>query len=112
GRRSRGECFFPGGWPFGFFQKHELFAIFDAPLKPGKTYALDLNAVAPLAAGQARSTLKVDDRANLNPAIKVNQVGYLPDAPAKFGYLGDWLGSLGAFDFAPHATTFEVRDSA
>jgi hypothetical protein len=112
GRRSRGECFLPGGWPWGYFQKHELFAVFDAPLKSGKSYALDLNVVAPLGVGLSKATLKVDDRTSLNPAIKTNQVGYLPDAPAKFAYLGAWMGSLGAFDFGPHVGTFEVRDAA
>lgn len=112
GRRSRGECFYPGGWPWGYYQKHELFAEFELPLKAGKSYTLDLNAAAPLVSGQSRATIKIEDRENLNPAIKVNQVGYLPDVPAKYGYLGLWMGSLGALDYAPAARSFEVRDAA
>jgi endoglucanase len=112
GRRSRGECFLPAGWPYGYFQKHELFVAFDPPLKAGKTYEIDLNGIVPLVCGQARARIRVDDRTNVNPSLKVNQVGYLPDAPAKFGYLGAWLGSLGPFDFDPHAKSFEVRDAS
>jgi endoglucanase len=112
GRRSRGECFLPAGWPFGYFQKHELFVVLDRPLKVGKTYEIDLNAVMPLVSGRARAALVVDERSNVNPALKVNQVGYLPEAAAKFGYLGAWMGSLGPFDFVPHAPSFEVRDAS
>lgn len=112
GRRSRGECFLPGGWPWGYFQKHELFAIFDAPLKAGKAYALDLNGSAPMVVGLSEGSILIEDRLRVNPAIKANQIGYLPDAPAKFGYLGMWMGSLGALDFGPAAKTFEVRDAA
>jgi endoglucanase len=111
-RRTRGECFHPDGWPWGIYQKHELFAVFDAPLKAGKTYTLDLNASAPLTCGLSKASIAVDDKVNLNPALKASQVGYLPDAPAKYAYLGAWMGALGAFDFAPHAKTFEVRDAA
>jgi endoglucanase len=112
GRRSRGECFLPVGWPWGSFQKHELFVVLDCPLKAGKTYELDLNAVLPLALGRSRATIQIDDRTSVNPCLKVNQIGYLPEAPAKFGYLGAWMGSQGPFDFAPHAASFEVRDAS
>jgi hypothetical protein len=112
GRRSRGDCFYPDGWPYGYFLEHELFAVFDVPLKQGKTYTLDLNAAAPLTGGAPRASLRVVDRTTINPAIKVNQVGYLPGAAAKYAYLGAWMGSLGALDYGPWARAFEVRDAA
>lgn len=112
GRRSRGDCLYPDGWPWGCFLQHELFAVFDKPLKQGHTYSLNLNATAPLICGEAGATLAVNDRATINPALKVNQIGYLPDAPAKYAYLGAWMGSLGAYDFAAVASKFEVRDAA
>jgi len=111
GRRSRGECYHTDGWPLGYYQKHELFAQFDAPLKPGKTYALDLNSAAALTCGVATAKITIDDKTNNNPALKINQIGYLPDSPMKFAYLGEWMGSLGALDFAPDAKSFEVRDA-
>src|SRR4029079_9390346 len=49
--------------------------------------------------------------AAINPALKVNQIGYLPEAPAKYAYLGVWMGSLGAFDFSTVAKKFEFRDA-
>ena len=35
--------------------------------------------------------------------MKVNQVGYRADAPAKFAYLGMWLGAAGPADFSAFA---------
>jgi endoglucanase len=112
GRRSRGDCFYTDGWPYGYYLKHELFAVFDAPLKHGHAYTLDLNAVAPLTGAESRGQITPDDRTTINPAIKVNQIGYLPDAPRKYAYLGAWLGSLGALDYGSAAQRFEVRDAA
>jgi len=111
GRRTRGDCYYTDGWPYGFYLLHELFAVFEKPLKQGNTYTLDLNASAPLTCGQAKAEVLVDDRKNINPALKVNQIGYLPSAPAKYAYLGAWLGSLEALDFWPWAKEFQVRDA-
>lgn len=46
------------------------------------------------------AALEVDERASPCWSIKVNQVGYRADAPAKFAYLGMWLGAAGPADFA------------
>ncbi|HLX62513.1 MAG TPA: cellulase N-terminal Ig-like domain-containing protein, partial [Planctomycetota bacterium] len=110
GRRSRGDCFVTDGWPWKIYQQHELFAIFDKPLKQGHNYSLDLNSTAPLVCGANKIALEVDDRKALNPALKVNQIGYLPDAPGKYAYLGAWTGSLGAYDFGA-TPKFELRDA-
>ena len=112
GRRSRGDTFHPDGWPWTFYLQYELFLEFDKPIKSGHNYALDLNASAPLICGQSKIEFHADDRTSINPALKVNQLGYLPDAPAKYAYLGAWLGSLGACDFSSAAAHFEVRNAA
>ena len=36
-----------------------------------------------------------DENQTLSWALKVNQLGYLPDAPEKYAYLGSWLGAAG-----------------
>ena len=36
-----------------------------------------------------------DENQTISWALKVNQIGYLPDAPEKFAYLGAWLGGAG-----------------
>jgi hypothetical protein len=113
GRRSNLDFYAPRGWPWRFHQRHELFLLLPRATSPGKTYMVNLNTVPgkPVTCGQATLTLANDDRATLNLALKVNQVGYLPDAE-KYGYLGMWMGDAGACDFAAAATAFEVRDAA
>lgn len=110
GRASRGDCFQTDGWPYGHFLVHEVFAEFDKPLREGRAYTLDLNARTPLTSGSPRASLRVDSRATISPAIKVNQIGYLPDVPRRYAYLGAWMGSLGALDYGP-PPRFEVRDA-
>ena len=36
-----------------------------------------------------------DENQTISWALKVNQLGYLPDAPEKYAYLGSWLGAAG-----------------
>lgn len=112
GRRSNLDFYTPRGWPWQFHQRHELFLLLPKSMSPGKTYVVNLNSIAsqPVTCGQAAARLVNDDRAVPNLAIKVNQVGYLPDAE-KYGYLGLWMGDAGAYDFSAEATTFEVRDA-
>ena len=114
GRRSNLDFYIPRGWPWKYWQRHEVFLVLDKPVKQGKTYSIELNAKAgaPVTCGRSRATLKLDDRKTINLAIKVNQVGYLPDAPAKYGYVGMWAGELNAVDFAPFLKRFEIRDAS
>jgi hypothetical protein len=47
-----------------------------------------------------KATLHFDERSTVCWSLKVNQVGYRPDAPAKYAYLGMWLGGAGPADLA------------
>ena len=112
GRRSNLDFYEPSGWPWKVHQRHELFLLLPKPLSAGKTYVVELNTIPgqPVTCGQSSLRIVNDDRQALNLAIKVNQVGYLPDAE-KYGYLGLWMGDAGAYDFAESASSFEVRDA-
>jgi len=114
GRRSNLDFYIPKDWPWQFRQRHELFLILSKPMTSGHTYTINLNAKpgSPVTCGLSQATLRLNDRATLNLAIKVNQIGYLPGANKKYGYLGMWQGDLGAYDFGPYAKEFEVRDAA
>ena len=112
GRRSRGECFVTDGWPYGYLQRHELFVVLDRPLTAGRSYRVDLNATTPLTSGTSTAVITPDDRESVNPAIAVNQVGFLPQATRKYAYFGAWMGSAGPLDPGPFAARFEVRDAA
>jgi hypothetical protein len=66
------------------------------PLQPNTTYTLTVEGITDLSGNPMPATevpLAFDPDA-LNPNIKVNQVGYLPDGP-KWGYVGGYLGDLG-----------------
>lgn len=63
---------------------------------------------APMSAGVHRVELSglpsasfiVNERQTVCWSLKVNQMGYLPDAGKKYAYLGMWLGSGGACDLS------------
>jgi endoglucanase len=112
GRRSRGECFVTEGWPYGYLQTHELFVALDLPLSPGRSYIVSLNARLPLTSGVSSGVITLDDRVNVNPAIAVNQVGFLPQASRKYAYFGAWMGSLGPLDPGAFMDRFQVRDAS
>ena len=113
GRRSNLDAYISDGWPWHVLQRHELFLVLDVELKVGRTYAVNFNALpgAPAICGVAQASLRLDDTLSLNLALKVNQCGYLLEAPQKFAYFGMWMGDLNACDFASCAARFEVRDA-
>ena len=91
GRRSRLECYQPSGWPFQGFLEHCVFLDLARPLSDGDAISVE---VAPAVSAGARTASFVFDSAkSLSQSVKVNQVGYLPDAP-KIAYVGRWLGSF------------------
>ena len=75
------------------------------PMEEGKT--LRLSVTRHRFEGRERDLAMVLPKA-LSDAIKVNQVGYLPDSRIRFAYLGKWLGTGGALD--AKADAFEVID--
>lgn len=57
--------------------------------------------------------LRYDELKTVSRAIKVNQEGYVPDAGAKYAYLGQWLGGeLGPLDTRSfEGREFHLRDA-
>ena len=91
GRRSRLECYLPVGWPFQGFLEHCVFLDLARPLSDGDAISVE---VAPaVCAGERSASFVFNSAKSLSQSIKVNQVGYLPDAP-KIAYVGRWLGSF------------------
>lgn len=64
-----------------------------APLKNGDRVEIE-------SADGEKAAFIYDEDATVSYAIKVNQEGYLPDDGRKYGYLGMWMGSLGALPTA------------
>jgi len=74
-----------------------VFLALPTPMKSGVTYRLRVQGVADTFGNvmePAEVVIDYDETTLLNTNIKVNQVGYLPDAP-KVGYVGGYVGDLG-----------------
>ncbi len=69
---------------------HFAYLRLGRPLVSGETVTI---STADEALG---ASLAYDEASAVTRALKVNQVGYLADAPRKYAYFGMWLGSLGA----------------
>ncbi len=70
---------------------HYAYLEMPSPLQNGRHYTIRL--------GNGKQVrFPYDDMRTLSRAIKVNQVGYLPDAPAKYAYLGCCLYKFGPLD--------------
>ena len=105
GRMTRAAKLSTKGWPLKAIPEHTVYLSLGEPLKSGKTYRLTVRNA--LEAEQSH-TITFDETKRRSPALKVNQVGYLPDA-RKFAYLGLWAGSLGPVEF--EAKEFRVVDA-
>lgn len=74
------------------------------PMVSGRTYTVAVQ-------GKKRATFLFDENQTVSRAIKVNQVGYLTDAPRKFAYLGCHLYEIGPLDCSMYPTFEVVRQS-
>ncbi len=91
GRITRLDAYVPVGWPFAAIPKHELFLDLEPAFHDGDLIHVE---VAPeVTAGLRTADLTFRETKSYSTALKVNQVGYLTDSPAKIAYLGRWLGS-------------------
>jgi len=74
------------------------------PLEHGRRYTITVR-------DRGQVTFVYDEMRLVSRAIKVNQAGYLPDAGARFAYLGAFGYAFGPLEF-PQAKTFSVVDVA
>jgi endoglucanase len=86
-------------------KEHWVYLTLAAPLKPGATYQLRFqDKLLSLTYNLAKSR---------SEAVHVNTLGYVPDAPQKFGYLYHWLGDQGGLDIRPFVgQAFHVIDTS
>jgi len=83
---------------------HYSYLEMPSPLQNGKTYTVTLG-------NGKKATFLYDEMRTVSRAIKVNQVGYLPDAAKKYAYLGCHLYEHGPMDLS-YAKTFNVVSAA
>ncbi len=65
------------------------------PMSEGKTYVFRSRGIG---SKGVDVSLKWSDKTVLSDAIKVNQIGYLPDSRIRLAYVGKWMGTSGALD--------------
>lgn len=80
--------------------EHWLYLTLPAPMKSGKTYTVETGR---LAKNGREWRLAFDERKARSEAVHVNLVGYVPEAPAKYGYVSQWMGDLGPLDLSAYA---------
>ncbi len=84
------------------YTRYSVYARLPVPVKNECSYNLKVQGIKDEFCNVMNPSdiaLKYDDRIHVNPVIKVNQEGYLPDSP-KTGYLGGYLGDLGGAAWA------------
>lgn len=82
--------------------EHWIYLQLPQALQRGKTYKVKTGR---LAANLQESTLLYDEKTARSVAIHINQIGYLPDARQKFGYISHWMGDLGPLSLEEYANS-------
>ncbi len=79
---------------------HYSYLELPTPMQNGQSYTFQLN-------NGKKVTLLYDELKTVSRAIKINQIGYLPNSSQKFAYLGCYLQEFGPLDCS-EAKTFSV----
>lgn len=81
-------------------KEHWVYITLPNPMKSGKTYLIQTGSLA----GNGNSwTIDYNDHSTRSDAVHVNILGYNPSAPAKFGYVYQWMGDGGGLDLSSFA---------
>lgn len=106
GRKSKGTDFawFTDRWVGDHFEndrpdhtkEHWLYLEFPKPLTAGKDYVLNIGG------NPKKVAFRFDVNQNRSEAVHVNLIGYAPAAPAKFGYVYQWMGDRGGLSVMPY----------
>jgi endoglucanase len=77
-------------------QEHWIYLTLPTPLVSGKTYKFNTGT---LAKNGSSWTLAFNEQSTRSESLHVNLLGYVPTAPAKYGYVYHWAGDKGGIDF-------------
>ena len=107
--RSKSAALNPNTWPYTSTPEYEAVLELGTALSPGFDYRLSL--------GGASWSFTFDPNRQWSPSIKVNQIGYSPNAEGRHAYVGYWLGdglspmTLGGDELAFHVIDAETSTS-
>jgi len=109
GRFSKGIQFM-GPYNFPINVQHRMFLQWPFDLQEGSTYSLSISNNSGLT---DPIEFQFDPDNQVSSAVHVNNIGYLPDATAKYGYVGSWLGDLGGLELNGYTgQSFNLVDDA
>jgi uncharacterized membrane protein YgcG len=80
-------------------KEHWIYLQLASPLKRGSNYTVGTGT---LAKNGNSFKLSYDENTARSEAVHVNQIGYAPAAPKKFGYVYHWMGDGGGLDLAAY----------
>jgi endoglucanase len=80
-------------------KEHWIYLYLPTALQNGKTYTVNTGN---LAVNGSSWTFTYDYNSTRSEAIHVNNLGYLPTATAKYGYLSYWAGDKGGLDLSTY----------
>jgi endoglucanase len=95
-------------WSADFPLRHTLYLKTAKPFLPGKTYSI---SIAELNVQDGDLTFAADLPNVRSDTVHVNQIGYRPDDPLKYGFLSVWLGTGGGCTL-PEGLKFSILDDA
>ncbi len=78
--------------------EHWLYLSLPHALKRGASYTLSINPI--IVSGISDISFVFDEKVNRSDAIHVNNVAYSTDAPAKYGYVYQWMGDGASMDLS------------
>lgn len=113
GRKSKGTDFawFADKWINGravntrldHAKEHWIYLFLPDAMKAGSTYTV---STGNLGSNGEHRNFQFEPATTRSEAVHVNLIGYVPEAPQKFGYVYHWLGDKGGLDLKP----YEGRD--
>ena len=91
--------------------EHWIYLDLPFAMQSGKTYQITM---APGIANNGNTTTLVFDEYQLrSEAVHVNQVGYVPSAGLKYGYVAEWMGDGGGLDLSDYnGRPFHIVDAS
>lgn len=116
GRKSKGTDFTmssiwtPNWENNSWASEHWVYLFLPDKLQAGKSYTLSTDD---LAKNSNNFSFTYDVTRLRSEAVHVNQIGYLPSAQKKFGYVYHWMGDKGGLDLSEYANKdFHLVDAA
>jgi len=86
------EASYNGGTPI---LEHSVYLTLPEPLQPGNTYTINFDA---LNVALSSSEYTFDPMSQISETVHISQIGFVPSATYKVGYLYQWMGDGGPLD--------------